>query len=124
MFSGIQESLRSIVSFEPGLVIGIVLVLVGIAFKLSIIPFHMWAPDVYQGAPLSITAFIAVGSKAAVFVLALRFFWQAIFPEIDQWQLLLIILAVLTMLGGNILALVQHNLKRLLAYSSIGQVGY
>ena len=124
MFSGIEESLRSIVSFEPGLVIGIVLVLVGIAFKLSIIPFHMWAPDVYQGAPLSITAFIAVGSKAAVFVLALRFFWQAIFPEIDQWQLLLIILAVLTMLGGNILALVQHNLKRLLAYSSIGQVGY
>ena len=124
MFSGIEENLNSVVSFEPGLVIGIVLVLAGIAFKLSVIPFHMWAPDVYQGAPLPITAFIAVGSKAAVFALALRFFSQAIIPEIDQWQFFLIVLAVLTMLGGNILALVQQNLKRLLAYSSIGQVGY
>ena len=124
MFSGIEENLNSVVSFEPGLVIGIVLVLAGIAFKLSVIPFHMWAPDVYQGAPLPITAFIAVGSKAAVFALALRFFSQAIITEIDQWQFFLIVLAVLTMLGGNILALVQQNLKRLLAYSSIGQVGY
>ena len=103
---------------------GIALVLVGFGFKLAIAPFHMWSPDVYQGAPAPVTALIATGSKGAVFALLLRF--AAIGGLIDNSTLFLAIniLAIATMFVGNLLALMQRNVKRLLAYSSIAQIGY
>ncbi|MDW8119103.1 MAG: NADH-quinone oxidoreductase subunit N [Chloroflexota bacterium] len=108
----------------PVLALGLGLVLVGFGFKLAAVPFHMWAPDVYEGAPLPVTAFIAVASKAAVVALLLRFLAEGVLPTQGQWEWVLAILAALTMTLGNLVALAQRNLKRLLAYSSIGQVGY
>ena len=99
----------------------------GLGFKLSAVPFHMWAPDTYEGAPLPVTAYLAIGSNAAAFALTLRLFAEAVAPAADrwgEWQLVIAILAALTMLLGNLVALAQSNLKRLMAYSSIGHVGY
>lgn len=104
--------------------VGITLMLTGIGFKLAVAPFHFWTPDVYQGAPLPVTAFIASVSKAGVFGLLLRWF-HSVSLNLDSpagWAFLF--LAVASMLGGNILALQQNNVKRLLAYSSIGHMGY
>ena len=98
----------------------------GLGFKLSAAPFHMWAPDAYEGAPLPVTAYLAIGSKAAAFALTLRLFAEAIAPAVgrwDEWQLVIAVLAAITMLVGNLVALAQRNLKRLMAYSSIGHVG-
>ena len=101
-----------------------VLVLVGFSFKISAVPFQFWAPDVYEGAPTPITSFISTASKAAGFAVLLRFM-LAVFPEIEaEWTTLLAIIAALTMTVGNLLALPQTNIKRLLAYSSIAHVGY
>ncbi len=101
-----------------------VMVLVGFGFKVSAVPFHFWTPDVYEGAPTPITAFISVGSKAASFALLLRFF-LAVFPNYQEfWIVVISVLAAITMTLGNVLALVQRNIKRLLAYSSIAQAGY
>jgi NADH-quinone oxidoreductase subunit N len=100
------------------------LVTVGLAFKVSVAPFHFWAPDVYQGAPTAVTGFLSTASKAAGFAVLLRLFLMA-FPSAQiPWPLLLAILAALTMTIGNLLALPQTNLKRLLAYSSIAHAGY
>ncbi len=109
---------------NPGVSIGLVFILVGIGFKVAAVPFHMWAPDVYEGAPTPVTAYLAVGSKAAAFALVLRLFSQAFMPAIDDWQIILVVLAALTMTLGNLVALVQTNIKRMLAYSSIGHVGF
>ena len=98
--------------------------LVGLGFKVAAAPFHMWAPDVYEGAPLPVTAYLAVGSKAAAFALALRLFAEAFAPAIDDWRIIVAVLAVVTMTIGNLMAIPQTNIKRLLAYSSIGQVGF
>lgn len=106
------------------LYLGMSLLLVGLAFKLAIIPFHMWTPDVYEGAPTPVTAFMSVGTKAAAFAAFLRVFLTALPPTIVPWQHVLWFLAVLTMLGGNLLALGQSNLKRMLAYSGIAHAGY
>ena len=103
---------------------GLVLIIAGLGFKIAAVPFHMWAPDVYEGAPTPVTAYLAVGSKAAAFALILRLFSQAFMPAFDDWQIILVILAALTMTVGNLVALAQQNVKRMLAYSSIGQVGY
>ena len=84
----------------------------------------MWAPDTYQGAPTPITAFLAVASKAAAFALILRLFTQALMPALEEWQVLIAVLAVTTMVIGNLVAIVQSNIKRMLAYSSVGQVGF
>jgi len=101
-----------------------VLVLVGFSFKISAVPFQFWAPDVYEGAPTPITAFISTASKAAGFAVLLRFM-LAVFPAIEaEWVTLVAIIATLTMTVGNLLALPQTNIKRLLAYSSIAHVGY
>ncbi|MCH8826055.1 MAG: NADH-quinone oxidoreductase subunit N, partial [Chloroflexi bacterium] len=108
----------------PGVMLGIVLIIAGLGFKIAAVPFHMWAPDAYEGAPIPVTAYLAVGSKAAAFALVLRLFTEAFLPSVGDWQMLLVIMAVATMLLGNLVALVQTNMKRLLAYSSIGQVGY
>ena len=110
--------------FELGLLMGLVLVLAGLGFKVAAVPFHMWTPDAYEGAPLPITAYLSATSKAAGFALLLRLFSGAFLPVLDDWQWMLAALAALTMVLGNLVALQQHNIKRLLAYSSIGQVGY
>ena len=103
---------------------GLVLVLVGLGFKISMVPFQIWAPDVYQGAPTPVTAFLAVGSKAAGFALLLRVLFIAV-PDITaQWSNLLIIISAASILYGNLCAIPQRNVKRLLGYSSIAHAGY
>lgn len=123
-FDEISLALSVTSNLSPGLLIGLVFIIAGLGFKIAAVPFHMWAPDAYEGAPIPITAYLAVGSKAAAFALMLRFFTQALMPIAADWQLILIIMAALTMVLGNLVALVQSNIKRLLAYSSIGHVGY
>ncbi len=110
--------------FEAATLIGLTLLLAGLGFKVAAIPFHMWTPDAYEGAPLPITAYLSATSKAAGFALLLRLFSAALMPVIHDWQFMVAAIAAMTMLGGNLIALQQHNVKRLLAYSSIGQVGY
>lgn len=109
---------------DPLLVIGLGLLLVGFGFKISAVPFHMWAPDVYEGAPTSVTAFIATGSKAAAFAALLRVLLTAMRGAQADWTMLVWGMAALTMTLGNVVALAQQNLKRMLAYSSIAHVGY
>ncbi len=111
-------------SFDLGLLMGMVLVLAGLGFKVAAVPFHMWTPDAYEGAPLPITGYLSATSKAAGFALLLRLFSGAFMPVLDDWQWMIASLAAITMVLGNLVALQQHNIKRLLAYSSIGQVGY
>ena len=126
-FAEIAADLSTPAGSSPVLWMGVALLVVGLGFKLSAAPFHMWAPDAYEGAPLPVTAYLAIGSKAAAFALTLRLFAEAIVPAAvrwDEWQLVIAALAVLTMLAGNLVALAQRNLKRLMAYSSIGHVGY
>jgi NADH-quinone oxidoreductase subunit N len=103
---------------------GVVLVLAGLGFKIAAVPFQIWAPDVYQGAPTPTTAFLAVGSKAAGFVLLLRFLFTAIPDVTAHWADALIIISGITILYGNLCAIPQRNLKRLLGYSSIAHAGY
>ncbi len=109
---------------SPVLLLALVLVVAGVGFKIAAVPFHMWAPDVYEGAPTPVTAFLSVGSKAASFAMLLRIFQEALPALRDDWQPLFWLLAVLTMTVGNVAALTQSNLKRLLAYSSIAHAGY
>ncbi len=100
------------------------LILLGMGFKLSMVPMHVWAPDVYEGAPTPVTAFISVASKSAGFVFLIRLFFGAILDFRALWVPLLIVTAVLTMTVGNLAAIPQRNVKRLLAYSTISQAGY
>jgi NADH-quinone oxidoreductase subunit N len=109
---------------EPLFVIGFGLILVGFGFKTSLVPFHMWAPDVYEGAPTSVSALIATGSKAAAFAALMRLLLTSFGGARADWVPLLWALAVLTMTVGNVVALAQSNVKRMLAYSSIAHVGY
>ena len=111
---------------DPGLgvQVGLALLIAGLAFKVAAVPFHMWAPDAYEGAPVPITAYLAVGSKAAAFALIVRLFVDALVPAHGDLQVVMAVLAALTMVLGNLVALVQTNIKRLLAYSSVGHVGY
>jgi NADH-quinone oxidoreductase subunit N len=111
-------------SFDLALLMGLVLVMAGLGFKVAAVPFHMWTPDAYEGAPLPITAYLSATSKIAGFALLLRLFTGAFMPVIDDWQWMFAALAAMTMVLGNLVALQQSNIKRLLAYSSIGQVGY
>ena len=106
------------------LTIGLGLLLVGFGFKISSVPFHMWAPDVYEGAPTSVTALIATGSKAAAFAALIRVLTVALRAAQPDWSVLLWAVAAVTMTAGNVIAIAQSNLKRMLAYSSIAHVGY
>jgi NAD(P)H-quinone oxidoreductase subunit 2 len=107
-----------------GVVIALVFVIAGIAFKIAAVPFHQWTPDVYEGSPTPVVAFLSVGSKAAGFALAIRLLVSA-FPMVsDQWHFVLTALAVLSMVLGNVVALAQTSMKRMLAYSSIAQAGF
>jgi NADH-quinone oxidoreductase subunit N len=108
----------------PALVLGMLLVLTGLGFKIASVPFQIWAPDVYQGAPTPVTAFLAVGSKAAGFALLLRVLFAGLLPVQSLWALLLLVLSAATLLYGNLGAIPQRNIKRLLGYSSIGHAGY
>lgn len=109
---------------SPMFMAGIGLLIVGFGFKTASVPFHMWTPDVYEGAPTSVTAYMATGVKAAAFGAFLRVFYTALMPFVSDWSPILWFLAVLTMTVGNLIALVQDNIKRLLAYSSIAHAGY
>lgn len=106
------------------LLFGLVFMVVGISFKLGVAPFHMWIPDVYQGAPTPITTFIASASKLAAFGMAYRLLAGGMADVAHQWQLMLAVLAVLSLAIGNLVAIVQTNLKRMLAYSTISHMGY
>lgn len=103
---------------------GVALLMVGLAFKVGAVPFHMWAPDVYEGAPTSITAFMSAGPKAAAFAGFFRIVFVALKPISDEWGGVVWVLAVLTMTVGNLGALAQRNIKRMLAYSSVAHAGY
>ena len=109
---------------SPGLLVALALITVGLGFKVAAVPFHMWTPDVYEGAPTPIAAYLAVGSKAAGFALVVRFLVGGLLPAVESWLPVFAVLAVLTMTVGNLVAIHQRNLKRLLAYSSISQAGY
>ena len=110
--------------FDATVAVGFAMLLAGVGFKLAMVPFHLWAPDVYEGAPTPVTALIAVLSKAATFALLLRLLAEGARLALDEWQLALAVLAAVTMTVGTLTALVQRNIKRLLAYSSIAQVGF
>jgi NADH-quinone oxidoreductase subunit N len=105
-------------------ILGTVLVLAGLAFKIGVMPFHMWVPDVYEGAPTPVTAFMAAATKIAAFVILARVLVDALPTMRDTWEPMLLALAVLTIIAGNVAALVQENLKRMLAYASVGAAGF
>jgi NADH-quinone oxidoreductase subunit N len=111
-------------SNEYVLTFGIVFILVGLAFKISAVPFHMWAPDVYEGSPTSVTLFFTMVPKIAALTVFIRFLYVPFFNLIDQWQMIIIFLSIASMLFGAIAAIGQTNIKRLVAYSSIGHIGY
>jgi NADH-quinone oxidoreductase subunit N len=109
---------------DPRLVLAVILVVAGVGFKIAAVPFHMWAPDVYEGAPTPVTAFLSVGSKAASFAMLLRIFLEGLPRLRDEWGLLFATLAIITMTVGNVAAVTQTNVKRMLAYSSVAHAGY
>src|SRR5829696_5478797 len=109
---------------DPRLVLAVILVVAGVGFKIAAVPFHMWAPDVYEGSPTPITAFLSVGSKAASFAMLIRIFLEGLPSMAADWRLLFWTLAVITMTVGNVAAVTQSNVKRMLAYSSIAHAGY
>ena len=111
-------------SNEYALTFGIVFILVGLAFKISAVPFHMWAPDVYEGSPTSVTLFFTMVPKIAALTVFIRFLYVPFLNLIDQWQMILIFLSIASMVFGAVAAIGQKNLKRLIAYSSIGHIGY
>ncbi|HEY8081957.1 MAG TPA: NADH-quinone oxidoreductase subunit N [Solirubrobacterales bacterium] len=124
-FAGIAAGIgQKGVTGDPLVLIGIALAAVGLAFKTSIAPFHQWTPDVYQGAPTPITGFMAVATKAAAFAVFVRFFDVALISEASEWQPALAVLAAASIVIGNVGALGQSSLKRLLGYSGIAQAGY
>jgi NADH-quinone oxidoreductase subunit N len=124
-FTGIAAAAKGLAPAESaGLSLGLVFLLVGIAFKVSAVPFHMWTPDVYEGAPTPVTAFFAAAPKIAAMALLMRVVMAA-FPALDaQWQQIVVFLSIASMLLGAFAAIGQANIKRLMAYSSIGHVGY
>jgi NADH-quinone oxidoreductase subunit N len=109
---------------EHVLTFGIVFILVGLAFKISAVPFHMWAPDVYEGSPTTVTLFFTMVPKIAALTVFIRFLYVPFLNLIDQWQMIVIFLSIASMLFGAIAAIGQTNIKRLIAYSSIGHIGY
>ncbi|MCS6812009.1 MAG: NAD(P)H-quinone oxidoreductase subunit N [Cyanobacteria bacterium] len=107
-----------------GLVVALVFAIAGIAFKIAAVPFHQWTPDVYEGSPTPVVAFLSVGSKAAGFALAIRLLVTCFPSLVDEWRFVFTALAILSMVLGNVVALAQTSMKRMLAYSSIGQAGF
>jgi NADH-quinone oxidoreductase subunit N len=120
----IRHALEGASSVNPLLLLGIALLLIGFGFKVAAVPFHMWTPDVYEGAPTPVTAFMAVGVKLAAFAAFLRVFMVHFGPVSVDWAWVLWVIAAITMTTGNLIALVQTNIKRMLAYSAIAHAGY
>jgi NADH-quinone oxidoreductase subunit N len=120
----IAAAVHGALSDNIGLIFGIAFILVGVGFKLGAVPFHMWIPDVYEGSPTCVTVFIGTASKLAAFALAMRLLPEALAGSQPDWSQMLVVLAVLSMAIGNIVAIAQSNLKRMLAYSTISHVGY
>jgi NADH-quinone oxidoreductase subunit N len=107
-----------------GVIVGLAFVIAGLAFKISAVPFHMWTPDVYEGAPTPVTAFFAVAPKLAAFALFVRVLMDPFGPLIGEWRQIIVFISVASMILGSVAAIAQRNIKRLMAYSSIGHVGY
>ncbi|MES1239367.1 MAG: proton-conducting transporter membrane subunit, partial [Chloroflexota bacterium] len=126
--AGVSAALQAITSggaaVSPALVLGLGFLTTGVAFKIAAVPFHYWTPDAYQGSPTPVTGYLSVGPKVGAFALILRLFVDALGPLRADWLQVVIILAVLTMTLGNLVALTQNNVKRMLAYSSIAHTGY
>ena len=123
-FDVLATSLNGEGTPEIGIIIGLVFLLAGLAFKVSAVPFHMWTPDVYEGSPTPVTAFFAAAPKVAAMALLVRAMINGFPALIDEWQQVIIFVSIASMLVGAFVALVQTNIKRLMAYSSIGHVGY
>jgi NADH-quinone oxidoreductase subunit N len=109
---------------NKGAVFGIVFIIVGLAFKVSAVPFHMWSPDVYEGSPTSVTSFFALIPKIAAISVFIRFMYVPFINAINQWQAIIVFLSIASMIVGAVAAIGQQNIKRLMAYSSIGHMGY
>src|ERR1044072_4224715 len=121
-FAGIAAAVKA--GSGPGLMFGLVFLMAGLAFKISAVPFHMWTPDVYEGAPTPVTAYFATAAKVAALCLFLRAILTP-FPDLlHQWRQIIVFISVLSMALGAIAAIGQKNIKRLMAYSSIGHMGY
>ena len=111
-------------NFEYGVIFGMVFVIVGLAFKISAVPFHMWAPDVYQGSPTSVTVLFAILPKIAALTVFIKFLYGPFINLFEEWQAIIIFLSIASMILGAVAAIGQKNLKRLIAYSSISHMGY
>ena len=126
--AGIADALGAIVAgtapLSPGLAMGLAFLTTGVAFKIAAVPFHYWTPDAYQGSPTPITGYLSVGPKVGAFALILRLFVEALGPLAEWWLPVMTVLAAITMTLGNLVALTQDNVKRMLAYSSIAHTGY
>jgi NADH-quinone oxidoreductase subunit N len=125
---GVYEALTAIVAGQaaltPGLGMGLAFLATGVAFKIAAVPFHYWTPDAYQGSPTPVTGYLSVLPKVGAFALIIRLFGQALGPLAADWNIVMMVLAALTMTLGNLVALTQDNVKRMLAYSSIAHTGY
>jgi NADH-quinone oxidoreductase subunit N len=126
--AGVADVLAAIAAgtgaLSPGLAMGLAFLTTGVAFKIAAVPFHYWTPDAYQGSPTPVTGYLSVGPKVGAFALILRLFVEALGPLAADWNIVIIVLAALTMTLGNLVALSQDNVKRMLAYSSIAHTGY
>jgi NADH-quinone oxidoreductase subunit N len=126
--TGVAEALGGIVAgtseLSPGLAMGLALLTTGVAFKIAAVPFHYWTPDAYQGSPTPVTGYLSVGPKIGAFALILRLFADGLFPLAEWWLPVILVLSTLTMTLGNLVALTQDNVKRMLGYSSIAHTGY
>jgi len=129
-FSGTMEFSRLASIFvqpadaSPGLIVGVVFIVAGLAFKISAVPFHMWTPDVYEGAPTPVTAFMGTAPKVAAAAVLVRVMVSPFGQLLAQWQQLIVLVSIASMLLGSLAAIGQQNIKRLMAYSSIGHMGY
>jgi NADH-quinone oxidoreductase subunit N len=123
-FAALATALKDPAAVSPGLVVGLVFVLCGLLFKISAVPFHMWTPDVYEGSPTPVANFMATAPKVAAIALLLRVMGSMFGELVAQWQLLVVIVSIASMLLGSLAAIGQSNIKRLMAYSSIGHMGY
>src|ERR1700690_2784938 len=125
--AGVASALATAVahgSLQPGLAMGLAFLTTGVAFKMAAVPFHYWTPDAYQGSPTPVTGYLSVGPKVGAFAVVLRVFAEALLPLRQEWVIVIFVLAALTMTLGNLVALTQDNVKRMLAYSSIAHTGY
>ncbi|WP_454455977.1 NADH-quinone oxidoreductase subunit NuoN [Thauera phenylacetica] len=123
-FSGVAQALYNQTANQTVLMFGLVFLVAGICFKLGVVPFHMWVPDVYQGAPTAVTLVIATAPKLAAFAMAVRLLIWALFDIAEEWQMMLMLVAAASIVLGNLAAIAQQNIKRMLAYSGISHMGF